>query len=103
MSVYEGIMQGLQEAVEYNEGKITARKSKLSIDPVRVLRGTEIKKIRRSLDMTQVLFADLMGVSLKTVEAWEGEKNIPNGPARRLLSMIEKDQNLPEKYGIVCR
>jgi putative transcriptional regulator len=103
MSVYEGIMQGLTEAIEYERGKLDVRKNKLTIEPVRVYHGAEIKDIRNSLGMTQTLFADFMGVSPKTVEAWEGEKNVPNGPASRILSMVEKDKNLPEKFGIICR
>ena len=39
--------------------------------------------------MTQVLFADYMGVSCKTVEAWEKGTNHPTGTACRLISMLE--------------
>ncbi|MBQ3801765.1 MAG: helix-turn-helix domain-containing protein [Treponema sp.] len=39
--------------------------------------------------MTQVLFADYMGVSQKTVEAWEKGTNHPTGTACRLISMLE--------------
>jgi len=39
--------------------------------------------------MTQVLFANYMGVSLKTVEAWEKGTNRPTGTACRLISMLE--------------
>ena len=39
--------------------------------------------------MTQALFADYMGVSPKTVEAWENGKNHPTGSACRLISMLE--------------
>ena len=35
--------------------------------------------------MTQNLFAQTLGVSVKTVEAWEANKNIPQGPAQRIL------------------
>jgi len=34
MSVYESIMQGLTEAVDYQQGKIRARKTRLTIKPV---------------------------------------------------------------------
>ena len=34
MNVYESIMQGLTEAVAYQQGKLNARKIKLSIKPV---------------------------------------------------------------------
>ena len=39
--------------------------------------------------MTQRVFANYMGVSPKTVEAWESGINHPVGPACRLLSLLE--------------
>jgi len=103
MSVYEGIMKGLQEAAEYTEGKINARRNNLSVTPLRNFNAEEIKKIRRDMEMTQAIFASFMGVSPKTVEAWECGRNEPDGPARRILSMIQTDPELPERFNIVKR
>lgn len=101
MSVYDGIMEGLNEALEHAEGKRTLRAHKLSIEPLRVYRAEEIRKIRNDLKMTQAFFAGFMGVSTKTVEAWEAGKNMPDGPARRILAMVQADPTLPERYHIV--
>jgi putative transcriptional regulator len=38
--------------------------------------------------MTQNVFAAYMGVSPKTVEAWEGGRTHPNGTAFRLLDVL---------------
>ena len=100
MKVYDGIMQGLEEAVAYNEGKIKARTNTMSISPVPDFKATEIKGI---LGMTQVLFAGLMGVSTKTVEAWEAGRNMPDGPARRILAMLKVDPALPQKLNIIVK
>ena len=67
MKVYDGIMQGLNEAIEYSEGKLKARKNTMSVNPVPEFDAREIKCIRNGLGMTQVLFAGFMGVSAKTV------------------------------------
>ena len=61
----------------------------------------EIKAIRKSTGMTQKLFAGYLGVSVKTVEAWESGRNHPEGAACRLLSMTQKDPSFPQKSGIV--
>lgn len=103
MSVYEGLMTGLGEAIEHAEGTRELRKHKIFIEPVPMYNGADIKSIRNMLGMTQMSFANLMGVSKKTVEAWEAGKNVPDGPARRLLGMIKADPALPEKYRIVCK
>ena len=103
MNVYEGIMQGLQEAVEYNKGSLKARSNTVSVKPVQRFEADSIKSIRNGLGMTQYVFASFMGVSPKTVEAWESGKNNPNGSASRILSMIQIDPKLPERYNIVSR
>ena len=103
MNVYDGIMQGLNEAIAYNEGKLKARTKTMSVEPVPEFEATEIKSIRNELGMTQVLFAGFMGVSPKTVEAWEAGRNMPDGPARRILSMLKVDPGLPQKLNIVAK
>ena len=45
--------------------------------------------------------AKYMGVSVKTVEAWEAGRNHPEGAACRLLSMTRSDPAFPQKSGIV--
>ena len=103
MKVYDGIMQGLEEAVQYNEGKIKARTNTLEISPVPDFEAKEIKNIRNELGMTQVLFAGFMGVSTKTVEAWEAGRNMPDGPARRILAMLKVDPALPQRFNIITK
>lgn len=103
MNVYDGIMKGLEEAVAYNEGKLKARSNTMAISPVPDFEATEIKNIRNELGMTQVLFAGFMGVSPKTVEAWEAGRNMPDGPARRMLAMLQVDPALPQKFNIIAK
>ena len=103
MNIYNGIIQGLEEAVAYNEGRGKARTNTISISPVPDFEAKEIKSIRTELGMTQVLFAGLMGVTPKTVEAWEAGRNMPDGPARRILSMLKKDPGLPQRFNIIAK
>lgn len=103
MNVYESIMQGLNEAIEYEKGNIKAKTTRLSVAPLPDIESTDVKNIRLSLDMTQVIFAAVMGVSVKTVEAWEAGTNTPSGTARRMLSLLKSDPLLPEKYNLLSR
>ena len=61
MSVYESIMQGLNEAVEYEKGNVKARTATISVAPIPDIDSDEVKSIRNSLNMTQVIFAAVMG------------------------------------------
>lgn len=72
-------------------------KNESAFAPVREYEASEIKEIRNGLGMTQAVFALFMGVSKKTVEAWESGRNMPDGPARRLLAMAQADPKITEK------
>jgi putative transcriptional regulator len=43
------------------------------------------------LGCTQQVFADAIGVPVKTLRNWEQRRREPTGPARVLLGLIERD------------
>ena len=101
-TVYESIMAGLNEALEdVQSEKPILKRNKVTVEPVKVFDAEEVKRIRNSTGMSQKIFASYMGVSDKTVEAWEAGTNHPSGAASRLLSMIEKDKELIIKFPFV--
>ena len=101
MSVFDEIKLGLNEAIEYEKGNLKANTKTLSVVPVEKFSANEIKDIRKNTGMTQVLFARYLGVSLKTVEAWESGRNQPNGTACRMLSITKNDPQFPKSSGII--
>jgi putative transcriptional regulator len=98
MSVYRSIMQGLTEAADYQQGKIRVRKTKLTIKPVDTFKTDEIRLIRQRTGLSQVMFAGSMGVSPKTVEAWENGRNKPEGASRRLLEIVRDDPGFLQRF-----
>lgn len=86
---FDDLMTGLNEAVAIERGELKGRKTVYEIQPVKTYNNIQIKQIRTEVGMTQVLFASYMGVSCKTVEAWEKGTNHPTGTACRLISMLE--------------
>ncbi len=52
--------------------------------------ANRIREIRRSLDVSQRVFADMLNVSLSTVRSWEQGARTPDGAAMRLLSIAER-------------
>ena len=101
MSLFDDIKTGLNQAIEYEKGNLKAKTTTLTIEPVERFKPEEIKLIRKSTGLTQKMFANYMGVSVKTVEAWEAGRNHPEGAACRLLSMTRNDPMFPQKSGIV--
>lgn len=102
MSVFDDIKKGLEQAIEYEKGNLKAKTTTLSILPLDTFTSDEIKTIRALTGLTQVLFARFMGVSVKTVEAWEAGRNQPDGAARRLLSITRSNPEFPKISGIVA-
>ena len=101
-NVYESIMTGLNEAIEdASSEKPILKRHKVVVEPVKIFKADEIKKIRSSTGMSQKTFASYIGVSGKTVEAWEAGTNHPSGAASRLLTMMEMDKDLILKFPFV--
>ncbi len=98
---YNSIIKGLDEAVKISKGELSGRKQKVTIRPVKVISKNEIKTLRDNLSLTQSAMAEIIGVSKKTIEAWEKGTNKPNGPALRFMGMLKEDPELLEKYNIV--
>ncbi len=101
MDVYESIIKGLNEAIDHKEGKLKARVTKCTVNPAPEYDPKQIKATRVSLGMSQATFALVMGVSVKTVEAWETGTNKPMGPARRLLSLINAEPSMITKFNVI--
>ena len=90
----EELIKGLQEIIDYNEGKISLRTTYVEIpEPPLPLSSDEIQDLRENiLKMSQSVFAGFIGVSPSTVKAWELGANSPKGPALRLLHLAKNDK-----------
>jgi len=103
--LYSELKEGLNQIIQYESGKKVPgiRKHKIRIAELPKYIGKEIKEIRENLAMTQSVFSKVIGVSQKTVEAWEVGRNIPQGPAQRVLMILAKDSSILERLGLVSR
>ena len=90
---FSGLMEGLEEALAYTKGKASAE----TYARKRSLPAVNVSAIRESLSMTQKAFASVLGVSCRTVEAWESGKSNPTPTAKKLMYLIQEDHTLVEK------
>jgi len=58
--------------------------------PQKRSRKSNPKQIRESLHQTQEGFAELLGVSVRTLQNWEQGRRDPQGPAERLLHVASR-------------
>ncbi len=91
--LFSGIVSGLEEALAFNKG--TAKTE--TIARKRSLPDICVSEERRKLDLTQKAFASILGVSRRTVEAWESGKSNPSPTARNLIYLISQDPALVQK------
>jgi len=100
-NVYKGIMQGLQEAIDYERGNIKARVRIYStnVSPVQVseYKPVDVFNIRKTLNLSQKGLAVAIGVSPRTVESWEAGRATPSGVATRMLHLIDSDNSLVDR------
>lgn len=83
---FDKIMAGLNDALAYAEGdgsRGTAQQL-----PVTEI---DITRLRERLGLSQDRFAALFGLSPRTVRNWEQGVRHPEGPARVLLKVIERE------------
>ena len=77
------ILEGINEIKNFKKGKGALRTHALS-EP------SAPKVIRVKLNMSQSVFAGLMGVSVRTLQDWEQGRRAPQGPAVALLRIAEQ-------------
>ena len=62
-----------------------------------VIRASGVRDIRERTSLSQSEFAQLIGVSVKTLQNWEQDRRRPTGPAAALLSIIHHNPALAMK------
>jgi putative transcriptional regulator len=83
----KSILAGLQDALAYAQGETTRGQA----HTVRVPDTVDVKAIRKRLGLTQAAFAQRYGFELSSIRNWEQGRRQPEGPARLLLLVIDKE------------
>ena len=76
------IIKGAQEALSFAKKEIKCN--------VHVPEDIDVRSIREELNLTQSEFAIRFGLTINAVRNWEQHRRRPEGPARVLLTLIEK-------------
>jgi len=79
------------ELVESIEQAGAIRKGELKPARVFAYRPVEVKRIRNKLRVSQSQFAMMIGVSKSTLQNWEQGRREPEGPAKALLKVVDKN------------
>ena len=103
--LFDDIVASLNELKDHAEGKSTGvivhRRTSPNVVDVPDFTAQEIKEVRLAAKMTQKTFAACIGVSTKSVEAWEGGRSRPDGAARRILGLMKINPSFAEEMGLI--
>ena len=93
VDVTEELIASLEEAAQIVAG---------TVEPSRVHHPVEVPDVdvraaRQRLGMTQPAFAARFGVALPTLRKWEQGTRRPDGPARVLLRVIEREPDAVQR------
>lgn len=81
--LFEELLGSVKEAVAISKGE--AKPSRVfRIDPV------DVKAIREKAGLSQSELANMMRVSVRTLQNWEQGRRRPTGPASALIRIFEK-------------
>lgn len=88
---FDSIEQGLKEAIAHARGEGRATIHAIEIPEA------DVKAIRARTGLSQAEFARSIGVRKATLINWEHNRRSPEGPARVLLALIDRDPGIVQR------
>ena len=88
------LTESLEQAIDYKRGNKKSARSVVQSINVQDYNAADVVAVRKKLNLTQQGLANVVGVSTRTVEAWEAGRNKPNGSARHMLYLLGKDERI---------
>ena len=89
--IFERTLSALREAEEHAQGGMPAGLV------VHVPETVDVAGIRKRTGKSQPAFAASIGVPVATLRQWEHQRRQPQGPARVLLALLDKNPRLVEE------
>ena len=94
---FDELKEGLEDVLAHKKGKLTLRSELIELpDPPKTYKAKEVRRIREKANYSQAVFAKILNVSVKTIQAWESGERIPSHVALRLLEIVDKGIYRPQ-------
>ena len=88
---FKSIETGLKEALAHARGEGPARVHEIELSE------PDVQAIRARTGLSQTEFARSIGVKKGTLLNWEQRRRSPEGPARVLLALIDRDPQIVQR------
>jgi DNA-binding transcriptional regulator YiaG len=90
IKIFSELRQSLQEAVSFEQGNDAGLRVTELPPPPKPLTPRQIRAIRKSFNVSQVVFARIINVSPNAVESWEQGVRHPREATLKLLTIAHK-------------
>lgn len=97
---FDALMGSLEDAAAFAQGDTSRARVVEVDDPVPAYAAKDVARTRAELNLSQRALASVLGVSVRTVEAWEAGRNVPSGAARHLLFLLDSDHSLVQRLAV---
>jgi len=88
---FDLLLKSVDQARAYGRGRPTTGTR------VQVVQRTDVAAIRARTKLSQEAFSQCIGVSVGTLRNWEQGRRKPDGPAKVLLALLERDPRIVER------
>lgn len=93
-NIYDDLKESLADVIAYKHGDKSRCRFQVREIAIPRFTGADVHRLRARLNLSQPALAVAVGVSKRTVEAWEAGVNEPSGAASHLLYLISKQPKL---------
>ena len=89
--ISEMVLQSLKDLSTVKDVTLSIEKfNKLQFPAPKHYGKNDVRRIRKRLRVSQAVLAYILNTKITTVQKWERGVNEPNGPASRLLQLLEQ-------------
>lgn len=100
-NLFEELQSSLEDARDFEQGKITLKTTTLKPKTSVRLNAEQIRSIREKYNMSRAVFAHYLHVSTRTLEKWEQGASKPNEQASTLIALTAKYPDMIERLKTV--
>ncbi len=86
-SLFDQLKSGLEDSVAYSRGELSLKTIEAPAPPPPAA-ADDVRKLRRSLRMSQAVFAATLNVSRRTVQSWEQGLREPSDASLRIIQIV---------------
>jgi putative transcriptional regulator len=89
-AMFTALKQGLEDAIAFQRGENCGLRVTELPPPPKRLSKDDVRRIRQSLGISQVMFARVINVSPNSIRSWEQGTRKPTAAALKLLTVAKE-------------